>query len=143
MAVKKKGSKKLIDALNLERAYELGAIMQYMGHHYEVKGMESPTLMDIFKEKSIDEMKHAEVLAERICYLGGVPVQKPTASKRGGTARKMVKDDLDTEYAAIKRYKEHIQLADKLGDTTTRRMLEQILEDEEAHADNWETVLEK
>ena len=71
-------SKKIIDALNMDRAFELAAIIQYMGHHYEAEGLESPALIEIFKKTSIDEMKHAELLAERIVYLGGMPVQKPT-----------------------------------------------------------------
>ncbi|MCK4847000.1 MAG: bacterioferritin, partial [Deltaproteobacteria bacterium] len=62
----KKGSKKIIDLLNLDRAFELGAIVQYMGHHYEAAGMESPSIVHIFKESAIDEMKHAEKLAERV-----------------------------------------------------------------------------
>jgi bacterioferritin len=78
----KKGNKKIIDLLNVDRAYELAAIIQYLGHHYEVAGMESPSLQDIFKETSIDEMKHAEELAERIVFLGGIPTQKPTRAGR-------------------------------------------------------------
>jgi bacterioferritin len=139
----KKGNKKIIDLLNIDRAYELAAIIQYLGHHYEVAGMESPSLKDEFKKASIDEMKHAEELAERIVYLGGIPTQKPTPIKRGGSTRKMIKDDLTIEYEAIKRYKEHIKICDKLGDITTRRMLEEILENEEEHADTWESILEK
>jgi bacterioferritin len=139
----KKGTKKIIDLLNVDRAYELAAIMQYLGHHYEVAGMASPSLKDIFKEASIDEMKHAEELAERIVYLGGIPTQKPTPIKRGGSARKMIKDDLAIEYEAIKRYKEHIKICAKLDDTTTRRMLEEILANEEEHADLFEGILEK
>lgn len=134
-------SKKIIDALNKDRAYELAAIMQYMGHHYEAEGLESPAVIEIFKKTSIDEMKHAEALAERIVYLGGIPVQKPTAIARGGDLKKMIKDDLAAENGAIKRYKEHIKLCDREGDPTTRLMLEQILSDEENHADIWETTL--
>jgi bacterioferritin len=139
----KKGNKEIIDALNIDRAYELAAIIQYLGHHYEVVGMESPSIKDIFKETSIEEMKHAEELAERIVYLGGIPTQKPTTIKRGGTSRKMIKDDLEIELGAVKRYKGHIKLCDKHGDVTTRRMLEEILADEEDHADTFGTLLEK
>ncbi|MDH4227369.1 MAG: ferritin-like domain-containing protein [Deltaproteobacteria bacterium] len=138
----KKVNKEIIDALNLDRAFELGAIIQYMGHHYEGSGMESPAIAEIFKKTAIDEMKHAEMLAERIAYLGGVPVQKPTPSKRGGSLKDMIKDDLEAENEAIERYKKHIELCVKHGDVTTRCMLEAILEDEEGHADEWETVLD-
>lgn len=134
-------SKKIIDALNLDRAFELAAIIQYMGHHYEAEGMESPAIIDIFKKTAVDEMKHAEKLAERIVYLGGMPVQKPTEIKRGGNLKKMIEEDLGAENGAIKRYKEHIKLADEEGDPTTRLMLEEILAEEEGHADTWETTL--
>lgn len=131
--------KKIIDLLNKDRADELGAIMQYMGHHYEGEGLQSPEILDMFKEVSIDEMKHAESLAERIVYLGGVPTQKPTPFKRGGSLEQMIKDDLASENAAIKQYKEHIK--ECADDPTTRLMLEKILSDEEGHADKWETTL--
>ncbi|HHD11710.1 MAG TPA: ferritin [Deltaproteobacteria bacterium] len=137
----KKAPKELIDALNLDRAYELAAIIQYMGHHYEVEGMDSAAVQSIFKQIALDEMKHAEMLAERIVYLGGVPVQKPTNVKRGGGIKDMINDDLSGEYEAIERYKEHIKLCEKLGDPVTRKLLEDILADEEGHADQWETLL--
>lgn len=141
MAAKDESRKKIIEALNLDRAYELGAILQYMGHHYEAEGMESPAIIDIFKKTALDEMKHAELLGERIVYLGGVPVQKATPAKRGGELKAMVVEDLASENDAIERYKKHIKLCDELGDPTTRLMLEGILSDEEGHADTWETTL--
>lgn len=66
-------NQKIIDALNVDRADELAAIIQYMGHHYEGEGMESPAILELFKSTATDEMKHAEMLAERIAYLGGTP----------------------------------------------------------------------
>lgn len=134
-------SKKIIDALNEDREFELAAIMQYMGHHYEAEGMESPAIIELFKKTALDEMKHAELLAERIVYLGGTPSTKPTKIMKGGEVRKMVSDDLSAENGAIKRYKEHIKLCDKEGDPTSRLMLEGILSQEEGHADLWETTL--
>ena len=132
---------RIVEVLNIDRADELGAITQYMGHFYEASGMESPSVTAIFRQTAMDEMRHAEMLAVRIVYLGGLPTQTPAASKRGGELKAMIKDDLDSENEAIGRYKEHIKLCSELGDSTTRRMLEEILADEEAHADGWETVL--
>lgn len=134
-------SKKIIDALNEDREFELGAIMQYMGHHYEAEGMESPAIIELFKKTAIDEMKHAEMLAERIVYLGGIPSTKPAPIMKGGELRKMVSDDLAAENGAIERYKKHIKLCIDEGDPTTRLMLEGILSQEEEHADLWETTL--
>lgn len=134
-------NKKLVDALNSARADELAAIIQYMGHHYEAEGIESPEIIDQFKSTALDEMKHAESLGERIVYLGGEPTKKPSEIDKGGNLKKMIQDDLNKEYGAIKKYKGFIKLADELGDPTTRLMLEKILTDEEGHADTWKTDL--
>lgn len=133
--------KKIVDALNEARAAELTAIIQYMGHHYEGEGLESPPILEIFKKTAVDEMKHAEALAERIVYLGGVPVYKPGSVSRGGELREMISQDLGLENGAIERYRKHIKLCDELGDSTTRLLLEQILMQEEGHADAFETAL--
>jgi bacterioferritin len=112
-----------------------------MKHHYEGEGMESPAILEIFKSTAKDEMGHAEKLGERIVYLGGTPTKKPEPIIEGGDLKKMMQDDLAKENAAIKQYKEHIKLAIEENDPTTRLMLEEILSDEEGHADIWETTL--
>ncbi len=141
MAVKDESTARIVEALNIDRADELGAISQYMGHFYEASGIDSPPVTAIFKQTAMDEMRHAGMLAARIVYLGGVPVHKAATSKHGGELTSMVSDDLDSENSSIERYKEHIKLCSELGDSTTRRMLEEILADEERHADGWETLL--
>lgn len=136
-------SGKIIDALNTALGMELGAIVQYMWHHVMAEGMESPEIAEMFRETSMDEMKHAEKLAERIDYYGGVPTTKPAEIKVGGGLRKMIEDDLAGELTAIKTYKEFIKLAVEEGDPVTRLMLEEILTDEEDHEYDWRTVLAK
>lgn len=132
---------RIVDILNEDRGYELAAIMQYMGHHYTAQGMESPAAIDLFKKISIDEMKHAEALAERISYLGGVPTTTPTEIKKDGDLRQMIRDDLDAENGAIARYRTHIEVCEEEGDLSTRRLLEDILIAEEGHANTWMTLL--
>jgi len=141
MLMSKGDRKKIIDALNVDMGLEIGAIIQYLHHHFTAEGMESPEIIDRFEEIAQDEMKHMEKLGERINYLGGTPTIKPAPIKTGGTLKKMIKDDLDGENLAIKTYKQHIKLCADIGDTTTRLMLEEILSDEEGHADTWETIL--
>jgi bacterioferritin len=138
-----KGSKALIQALNNDLADELAAVIQYMYHHVMGRGPASPAILDLFKSTSIAEMKHAEALAERIDLLGGVPTIEISPIKVGGGLTKMIRDDLAAENSAIKMYKSHIKLAAKEDDPVTRHLLEEILEDEEGHANTWETVLEK
>lgn len=134
---------KIIKALNIDIGLEIGAIIQYIMHEVMAEGMESPAIMEKFEDISKDEMKHLEKLAQRVNYLGGVPNTKPAPIKVGGALKKMVQDDLDGEYTAIKTYKSQIKICEEIGDTTTRLMLEEILTDEEDHADTWETVLQK
>ncbi len=134
-------NQKIIDALNKDREDELSAIIQYMKHHYEGEGMEGPEILDIEKDTAMAEMKHAEKLGERINYLGGVPTKNMSPVAEGGDIRKMVQDDLAKENAAIRQYKEHIKLATEENDPATRLMLEEILQEEEDHANTWETIL--
>lgn len=134
---------KIIKALNFDIGLEIGAIIQYVMHEVMAEGMESPAIMEKFESISRDEMKHLERFAERVNYLGGVPNTKPAPIKVGGALKKMMQDDLDGEYMAIKTYKEHVKMCAGIGDTTTRLMLEEILTDEERHADTWETILQK
>ena len=134
---------KIINALNIDIGLEIGAIIQYIMHGVMAEGMESPAIIEKFEEISREEMKHLEKLADRVNYLGGVPNTKPNPVKVGGALKKMIQDDLDGEYTAIKTYKSQIKMFDEIGDTTTRLMVEEILTDEEDHADTWETVLQK
>lgn len=136
-----KQNPELLGALNHALAEEMAAIVQYMWHHVMVKGMESPELMEKFRQTSMEEMKHAEMLAERIDYLGGTPTTAVGPIQMGGDAHQMVVDDLAAEERAIKMYREYVDLAQRLGDVVTRHILEEILEDEEEHAHLWETVL--
>ena len=135
--------KKLIDELNKGVEREITAIIQYSYHHVMAEGIESPALSEMFEKVAIEEMEHLEQFSNRINYLGGVPTTKPNPIKVGGTLKKMVQDDLELEYQAIRLYKGQIEVAKEMGDTTTRLMLEKILTTEEEHADKWETVLKK
>lgn len=135
--------KPLVDALNADLAAELAAIVQYMWHHVMASGKDSPEIAEIFEDISKDEMRHSELIAERLDYYGAVPTTIPASIKVGGKLLKMIEDDLAGEDYAIAEYKAHIKLAAELGDPVTRLMLEQILTDEEGHAHTWRTILEK
>lgn len=136
-------SKQLLDELNKAIARELGVTVQYMWHHVMAKGLESPAVKDVFRTIAIEEMKHAEKIAERLFYLGGTPTTKPTPIKVGGTLKAMLQDDLTAEEEAIIMYRQIIKMADKEGDSTTRLLFEEILSEEEEHADIFATTLGK
>jgi len=132
----------LIDVLNDLRARELAAIMQYMRHHYLVTGPDGVALAGEFKSISVEEMKHAESLGERIDYLDGNPTTKPERIEVDArTLKEMAKADLASEADAVTRYKAAIKVAEAKGDVTTRRMLEDILGQEEDHHKTFSDML--
>lgn len=128
-------SKKLIELLNKGVARELQVSIQYMWQHVQVTGLEGLLVKDIFKEIAINEMKHAEELAERISSLNGVSTVKPDPIFVGGSLIEMLKQNQQNEEEAIHLYKNAIQVAEAEADFTTRGLLENILGDEEKHLD--------
>jgi bacterioferritin len=134
-------SQKLLEFLNKGIARELQVSIQYMWQHVQVTGMDGALVKDIFKEIAVAEMKHAEALAERLDYLGGVPTTKPDPVFVGGSLIEMLKQDEQNEEEAITLYKQAIQVASKEGDFTTRRLLEEILSEEEKHIDTFGKLL--
>jgi bacterioferritin len=136
-------SKELNDKLNQAIAREIQVSIQYMWHHVMASGINSSSVKEVFEKTAVTEMKHAESLAERLNYLGGIPTIQPDPIKVGGTLEKMLEDDLKAEEDAIKLYKGIIDLARKEEDHTTRKLLENILADEEEHHDTFGTLLGK
>ena len=134
-------SQKLLEFLNKGIARELQVSIQYMWQHVQATGIDGALVKDIFKEIAIAEMKHAEALAERLDYLGGVPTTKPDPVFVGGSLIEMLKQDEQNEEEAITLYKQAIQVASKEGDFTTRRLLEEILSEEEKHIDTFGKLL--
>lgn len=136
-------SKELLDKLNDAIAREIQVSVQYMWQHVMVKGLPAASLGGIFKQAAITEMKHAEEIAERLDYLGGVPTTKPTPIEIGKTAKEMLGVNKKAEEGAIALYKEIIALADKEGDVVTNSLFTTILEDEEEHHNTFSTLLEE
>jgi bacterioferritin len=134
-------SQKLLELLNKGIARELQVSIQYMWQHVQVTGIEGAFVKDTFKEIAIAEMKHAEALAERLDYLDGVPTTKPDPVFVGGSLIEMLTQDERNEEEAITLYKQAIQVASKEGDFTTRRLLEEILSEEEKHIDTFGKLL--
>ncbi|MCL4474915.1 MAG: ferritin [Nitrospirae bacterium] len=136
-------SKKLQDMLNDAIAREIQVSVQYMWQHVMVKGINAESVGGVFKGIAITEMKHAEAIAERLDYLGGIPTTKPTPIAIGKTAREMLQINKKAEEDAMKLYKEIISVAAKEGDVVTRKLFESILSDEEGHHNTFSTLLEK
>jgi len=136
-------SEKLKSLLNKAIAREIQVSVQYMWQHVQWMGVEHFTVSDKLKEIAITEMKHAEKIAERLWYLGGVPTTKPAPISVGDEVWEMVDLDVKAEVEAIELYKEIEKVADAEGDPTTRFIFESILEDEEDHHDFFTSLREK
>ena len=134
-------SKELLEMLNKGIARELQVSIQYMWQHVMAKGIEGAVVENTFRQIAIAEMKHAEILAERLVFLDGVPTLNPDTVHIGHTLDAMLKENVQAEEEAMDLYKQAIQLASKEGDYTTRRMLEEILSNEEEHLDKFSTLL--
>ncbi len=134
-------SEKLLELLNKGIARELQVSIQYMWQHVQVTGIDGAVVNDIFRQIAVEEMKHAEKLAERLDYLNGVPTTKPDPIFVGGSLIEMLKQDEQNEEEAITLYKHAIQVASQDGDFTTRRLLEEILSEEERHIDTFGKLL--
>ncbi|MCX9012242.1 MAG: ferritin-like domain-containing protein [Candidatus Methanoperedens sp.] len=132
---------RLFELLNKAIARELGVSIQYMWQHVMALGMKSPEVKDIFKDIAIVEMKHAEDIAERLFYLGGIPTTKPTPINVGESLSDMVGLDLQAENEAIELYTEIIRVADEEKDSTTRLLFEEILMAEEEHKNTFSKLL--
>jgi bacterioferritin len=131
----------LLELLNKAIAREIGVSIQYMWQHVMALGMKSPEIKDVFEDIAIEEMKHAEKIAERLFYLGGIPTTKPTPIMVGASLKEMIENDLQAENEAIEMYKEIINAASEKEDSTTRLLFEEILTAEEEHKHTFTILL--
>jgi bacterioferritin len=136
-------SQKLLDMLNQAIAGELQAIIQYMWQHIQWKGVEHYAVSEGFKKAAIEEMQHAEKIAERLWYLGAKPTTQPKPIFVGNTLEEMLNYDVKAELETIAMYKQIMELAQKEGDVATREIFEEIEEEEEDHHDFFSSLLEK
>ncbi|MEO0114893.1 MAG: ferritin-like domain-containing protein [candidate division WOR-3 bacterium] len=135
-------TKALMDMLNRAIARELQVSIQYMWQHVLWKGTKGFAVKDELKKIAITEMKHAEAIAERLAYLGGIPTSKPEPIFIGENLKEMLSQDKKDEEGAIKLYKQIIETARKEDDETTKKLFQGILADEEEHHDTFTSLLE-
>ena len=137
-----KGSKRVVDALNDVLASELVGINQYFLHAKMCRNWGFERIADVDYKESIDEMKHASELVERILFLEGLPnLQKLGKIRVGESVPEQLRFDLDLELEAVARLNKAIALCVAEGDNTSRDLLEDMLEGEERHVDWLETQL--
>jgi len=139
----RKPTGKLLELLNQAIAREIQVSVQYMWQHVLWKGVKGFAVKDALKKIAIEEMKHAEAIAERLNYLGGIPTTKPAPIFVGNTLKEMIEQDRKDEEGAIALYKRIIDTAAKEGDEVTSHMFREILVEEEDHHDVFSTLLEE
>jgi bacterioferritin len=131
-----KGNPKVIAALNLGLKEELLAINQYFLHAEMCENWHYDRLGSFIKKQSIDEMKHAEALIERILFLDGSPsLTEPLQLTVGKNVKEQLDSDLKLELDAVGMYNEAIKVATEVGDNASRELFERLLKDEEKHVD--------
>jgi len=132
----------IVSLLNDALATELVCVLRYRRHHFTADGVDSPKIAEEFMVHANEELGHADRLAERIVQLGGKPDFNPKGLLDRSHAdyddssdlNAMIRSNLVSERVAVESYRQMIELVgDK--DSTTRRLLEDILADEEEHAD--------
>jgi bacterioferritin len=136
------GHPEVIELLNDVLTAELTAINQYFGHSKMQKNWGYKRLADHSYDESIDEMKHADTIIERILYLDGMPnLQRLGPVRLGEDPVEQLRLDLEVEVDAVARFRRGIELCVQHGDYGTREMLESMLRSEEEHIDWIETQL--
>ena len=137
-----KGDPRVIGYLNAALKQELTTTNQYFLHAKMYENMGLNKLYEHERKESIDEMKHADKLIERILFLEGLPnLQDLDKLMIGENAPEMLKADLDVERRAHPMYREAIAYCETVQDYISRELLEDILESEEEHIDWLETQL--
>ena len=130
-----KGNPKVIEQLNRALREELTAINQYFVNAEMCENWGYDRLSKYIKKQSIDEMKHAESLMERILFLDGTPSMEPLALSIGKNVKAMIDTDLKLELGAVELYNEAARIAAEEKDNSSRDLFIRLLKDEEEHVD--------
>jgi bacterioferritin len=134
------GDDRVIEFLNEQLTAELTAINQYFLHGKMQENFGWVKIAKHTRAESLDEMRHAELLTDRILFLDGLPnYQRLSALRIGQTISQMLQSDMAVEVEAVDRLRRGIEYMRSIGDVTSANIFEDILSDEEEHIDYLET----
>src|ERR1700733_7297037 len=137
-----RGDNRVIEFLNEQLTAELTAINQYFLHAKMQENFGWVKLARHTRAESVDEMRHAEILADRILFLDALPnFQRLFPLRIGQTVKQMFESDMTVETEAVDRLRRGIEYMRSIGDVTSANIFEDILKDEEEHIDYLETQL--
>ncbi len=138
---RQKKKENVIEVLNTARAMELQAITQYMNQHYNLDDMDFGELAGKIKLIAIDEMRHAEAFAERVKELGGEPVTDPAGKAvKGQEVEVIFGFDSGLEDTTIDQYNEFLIVCNDNGDSTSAKIFEQIIDEEQLHMNYFDNI---
>jgi len=135
--------KQMVKLLNRDLELEYSAAIQYINHAAVMTGAEYGDIIKELKIHATEEIQHAMVLADQIDFFGGEPSVNVGAILTSGNAKTMLKQDLDGEEDAIRRYKERIEQAEQLKEYALAGQLRNILAMEQEHAMDLKQALGK
>jgi bacterioferritin len=138
---REKRKAKVIEVLNKARAMELYAISQYMNQHYNLDDKDMGEMAANMKLIAIDEMRHAEMFAERIKELGGEPVTSGDGKvTKGQDVRKIFPFDAALEDATIDAYNQFLMICRENGDNISANLFQAIIDEEQIHYNHFDNV---
>jgi bacterioferritin len=133
--------KKVVEVLNKARSLELKAIYQYMNQHYNLDNMDYGDLALKVKLIAIDEMRHAEMFAERVKELGGEPTAEPAAKiEKGQKVEVIFPFNAALEDDAIDIYNQFVLVCRENGDSISMKLFETIIDEEQVHFNYFDNV---
>lgn len=140
-AKREQQKKNVIEVLNKARSMELHAISQYMNQHYNLDDMDYGELAGKIKLIAIDEMRHAEMFAERIKELDGEPTADLAAKvQKGQSVEKIFPFDALQEDNTIAEYNQFLKVCQENGDSVSVKMFEAIIDEEQVHYNYFDDV---
>jgi bacterioferritin len=138
---REQAKKNVIEVLNKARSMELHAISQYMNQHYNLDDMDYGDLAAKVKLIAIDEMRHAEMFAERIKELDGEPTADLAAKvQKGQTVEKIFPFDANQEDNTIAEYNQFLKVCQDNGDSVSAKMFEAIIDEEQIHYNYFDNI---
>jgi len=138
---KEQKKQKVIEVLNKARGMELQAIAQYMNQHYNLDDMDYGDMAAKVKLIAIDEMRHAEMFADRIKELGGEPTTEPAGkAERGQKVQSIFSFDAKLEDDAIESYNQFLLVCRENGDSISVKIFETIIDEEQVHFNYFDNV---
>ncbi len=132
---------KVIEVLNKARSAELQAIHQYMNQHYNLDALDYGELAANMKLIAIDEMKHAEALAERVKELGGEPTSELAGPiVKGQDVETIYAYDIEQEEEAVDTYNQFLAVCRENGDSISAKLFDTLIDEEQAHLNYFENI---